>query len=234
MLFRTKYLVSVFIAAICVMFFSCEKDQPECKGNCVSIRISGKVYDKTTGAGFKNIPVEVRWVSSRIGSIRYKVVEGNTNADGSFNFTKTVDSLFFKDYYLSVRTPIDTNYISIPVGGGFDFLEERFYSLDINAINQIKFEYYPKAFLKLALRRVQNDTLNHFNFGCFFDSKAGFGYNTIIGQQNARDTTFMIKTAADVFTKVTLRKVLSNGQVISTTDSIVCTTNGANTLNINF
>ncbi len=235
MLFRTKQILGIsIIIAICILCNACEKDQPDCTGNCVSIRISGRVYDKTTGVGFKDVPVEVKWLKPCIGCTTYKVAEGNTKSDGSFEFTKTIDSGFFKNYALAVRIPTDTNYLSIPGSGGINNLEERFYTLDVNALQQVRFEYFPKTFLKIRLHRSQNDVFSYYNLGVLFTDNFSVGYYTVAGQQNARDTTLIFKTAANVYTKVLSGKIVNSIQVNSRTDSVICTQTGTNILDVNY
>ncbi|MEI9946462.1 MAG: hypothetical protein WDN26_19855 [Chitinophagaceae bacterium] len=119
----------------------------------MNINISGNTYIKTSGAALTNVPVEVNWFRKAycIGCTSYKVVSGKSGNDGKFSFNTTIDSNFFKDYFLSVRVPADTNYITVPSSGGVNFNEERFYDFNQNSIQNLKFEFYPKTFLTIKL-----------------------------------------------------------------------------------
>lgn len=235
MLNITKRLPAILLmAATCLLINSCEKDQPDCTGNCVSVRISGRVYDKTSGMGFKDVPVEVKWVKACIGCTSYKIAEGNTKNDGSFDFTKIIDSSFFDNYSLIVRIPNDTNYVS-----PFDFHSNIYHQkdfgfLNLNALQQVEFQLFPKTLLKINLHRVQNDAFNIFSLKSIYTGYYSAGGYSVVGQQNARDTTLFFRTAAGVLTKIVYGKTLSGNQQNDRLDSIFCTQTGANTLDINY
>lgn len=107
------------------VFLSCKKEQPSCKGNCLTAIIKGRVYNKISLQGLANISVEAEWHRAAycIGCTVYKVSAGRTDVNGNFNLSKEIDTAYFKDYYLSIKIHADSNYfnnlmglkISIPV-----------------------------------------------------------------------------------------------------------------------
>lgn len=237
MTLKIKYCKRIILLVILgALINSCRKDQPACSGNCVNISISGNTYLKTSGAALTNVPVEVNWFRKAycIGCTSYKVASGKSGNDGKFNFNTTIDSSFFRDYFLSVRIPTDTNYITVPSSGGVNFYEERFYDFNPNAIQNLKFEFYPKTFLTIKLHRVLSDNFNYFSVDHNFTSAFGYGDYIITGPQFATDTTFKVQTSANIYTRIVWKKTVIGGQSNQQTDSIICTNNGANIFNINY
>lgn len=228
-----KASLFLFLGSI---FFSCKKNQPACKGNCVDIALDGKFYVKTTGKGLANVPVEVTWFKKGVlpGIVSYKVASGNTANDGSFHFNSTIDSSFFENYALSVRAPADTNYISLQAEGGSDFNEIKFFNLDVNGMRNMNFEFYPKTFLTINLHRTENDGFEYFSVEHTFVNKIQYQDYILTGQQTAGDTILTVPTSTDIFTKIIWTKIIGLGQSIEKTDSLVCTKTGPNVFNINY
>jgi hypothetical protein len=234
---KIKYFKIVMLLIILTSIInSCRKDQPNCSGNCVNISINGNAYLKTNGSALTNIPVEVNWFKNAycIGCTSYKVASGKTSNDGKFNFNTTIDSTFFRDYFLSVRVPTDTNYITVPTSGGVNFNEERFYDFNLNALQNIKFEFYPKAFLTINLHRTLSDNFNYFTVDHNFTTAFGYDDFLIIGPQFATDTTIKVETSANIYTRIVWKKTVIGGQSNEQTDSLICTNNGTNIFNINY
>lgn len=184
----------------------------------------------------KDIPVEAVWFRSAycIGCTSYNVVSGTSGSDGSFAFSAKIDSSFFKDYHLTVRIPRDSGYIILPVDGGVHFAEYSLYDFDANAFEQLKFEYYPKTTLKIKLHRTGNDAFDFFSTNHFFVNDFGYGDLVVTGQQFAKDTVLNVETAADVYTKITWKKMVAGAAVFEETDSLICTKNGDNSFDINY
>ena len=234
---KNKYFLA-FVPLITLILFvsSCRKDQPPCTGNCVNINISGTVYIKTSGAALQNVPVEVNWFRKAycIGCTSYKVVSGKSDKDGKFNLNCTIDSTFFKNYFLSVRVPSDTNYLTTYGEGGLKFNEECFYDFNLPDLQNIKFEFYPKTFLTIKLHRVLSDHFDYFSVDHYFTNKFGYGDYLITSPQFATDTTFKVETTRDIYTKITWTKTVIGRDLNKQTDSVICTSNGTNVFNINY
>jgi hypothetical protein len=232
-----KYFTAILlIAGLVFLINSCQKDQPACKGNCANITIKGIVYLKTNGTGLTNVPVEAIWFKNSLclGCTSYRVVSGKTFSDGSFGMNATIDTSFFKDYFLSVRVPADTNFICFPVNGGSKFPEIRFYDFTSFKRQNIEFDFYSKAPLTINLHRTQNDTFDYFSVDHFFTGNFGYGDIVVTGPSFAKDTSLKVTTASDIATKITWKKTIIGGPLIQQEDSLVCTKNGTNVLNINY
>lgn len=237
MTFKNKYYYAIILLTALTFFInSCRKDQPNCTGNCVNININGNAYLKTNTTALQNIHVEVNWFRKAycIGCTSYKIASGKTDNNGKFNFNTTIDTTFFKNYFLSVRVLADTNYISIPSSGGVNFNEERFYDFNSSALQNINFEFYPKTFLTIRLHRTLSDNFNYFSVDHNFASSFGYGDYIITGPQYAMDTIFKVETAADIYTRIVWKKTIIGGQSNEQTDSLICTNNGANVFEINY
>ncbi len=237
MTLKNKYFKTITLLIILGLFInSCRKDQPTCSRNCVNISISGNTYIKTSGAALTNVPVEVNWFRKAycIGCTSFKVASGKSGNDGKFSFNAIIDSSFFRDYYLSVRVPTDTNYITVLSNGGANFIEERFYEFNPNTIQNLKFEFYPKTFLTIQLHRILSDNFNYFSVNHNFTSAFGYVDYIITWPQFATDTMFKVQTSANIYTRIVWKKTVIGGQSNQQTDSIICTTNGSNIFTINY
>lgn len=237
MILKSKYfspvITSFFFASIAC---SCRKEQPACNGNCVNVTISGIVDIKTTGAGMANVPVEVNWFKKGfcIGCTSYKVASGKSGSDGKFSFNTNIDTSLFKDYFLSVRVPADTNYISGSAIGGQDFNELRFYDSATLLLQNLKFNFYPKAYLTINLHHTLSDSFNYFSVEHSFADKWQYVDYIISGSRFASNTTLKVETSSDIYTRITWTKVFDVGKSTVLTDSIIAKKNGINVFDINY
>ena len=210
---------------------SCKKNQPTCSGNCVNINVNGKAYIKTNNAALPNVPVEINWGSKRycLFCSSYKVASGKTDNSGNFNFNITIDSTYFKDYFLGVSVPSLANYITIPGAN-----DNRFYQFDLNALQNLKFEFYPKTYMTIKLHRILNDNFDYFSVEHNFKREVGYIDYIITKSQFATDTTLRVETSADIYTRIVWNKSSVGGPSIQHTDSLICTNNGNNIFNIDY
>jgi len=191
-------------------------------------REHGAVRIETQAADPALLQQLMRWKSAQY------LASGKTDNNGKFNFNTTIDSTFFRDYFLSIRVPTDTTYISVPSSGGMNFNEERFYEFNSNALENINFEFYPKTFLTIKLHRTLLDNFDYFTVDHHFTNAFGYDDYLITGPQYATDTTFKVETAANIYTKIVWKKTIIGGQSNEQTDSLICTNNGANVFDINY
>jgi hypothetical protein len=231
---KFKYAaVPILWVICCLLIVSCRKNQPICSGNCVDINVNGRIYLKTTNASFSNVPVEVIWFINSLcwGCTSYTVASGKTDSDGRFNFNATIDTTYFRKYFLAVRIPRDSNYLSAPGEGGVNFIEKRIWNFTPNDLENLKVEYYPKTQLTIRLHRVLSDNFDYFGVGHNFTNEYGYGDYTNSGPRFSTDSTLRVETAADIYTRITWNKNV-NSQIHSQTDSLLCTTSGLNVFDI--
>ena len=164
----------------------------------------------------------------------YKVASGETDDNGRFDLNVTIDTTFFHDYFLSVRVPIDTNYITVSGAGGVNYNEVRFDAFHSNELQNLKFEFYPKTYLTITLHRTLSDSFNYFSVNHNFTNEFDYADYIITGPQYANDTTFRVTTSADIYTRIVWRKTVVAGQSNEQIDSLICTRNGTNVFDINY
>ena len=233
---RSSILLSTYL--IFTLFnASCKKQAPACTGNCGTINANGDVINKLTNASAGGVPVLLSWVKFVGGFSQSEVLTTvNSKSDGTFNFTANVDTTYLsKGYFLSLNVNSNKEYIILGYSG---LIETRTYSFDHNAFQNVQFEVYRKATLKINLHRTQTD-----NFQSFSISHSNVDNNFYIYDYNVQSpqevtdinkTEIDVLTVADVFTKIRVMKTSSSGTVNSTIDSIKCTTDGTNTYDVNF
>jgi hypothetical protein len=227
-----------FAAAVITLGFamySCQLDQeqPKCTGNCIDIIIGGRVYAVPDGAAFPNVSVDVFWGGTQFMSLAtYRVASGKTDNNGYFSFNANINPGWFKDYILhaNITVEADTNYIT-------DSYTNRklFSNLNIAELQNINFKFYRKTNLTIKLERTQKDSIEYLNVTHEFGS--GIFYSDYAHHINNGDfptsEVIKIKTAANVYTKITWNKEVGGVSNIQT-DSLFCTKNGDNVYNLNY
>lgn len=228
-----KLLLSLFVIVSIVP--SCRKEEIKCEGNCVPIRVSGRAYDATTSKGFSNIPVTVSWFASfTMGGFAPSpklVYKGKTDKEGYFAFVVNVDSSMFERNHLGVRVPVQPQYLR----NFREHVEESLFDYSETGLQNIDFAMYPKANLTIKLHRVQSDNFEYFSVEHYYTRNAmQYSDYLITGPQSARDTVIQTETSAGIYTQVKSGKVFGFGDFKERIDSIFCTANGNNTIDINY
>jgi hypothetical protein len=93
---------------------------------------------------------------------------------------------------------------------------------------------YPKANLTIRLHRVQNDNFAYFLVEHYYLNGSAYGDYSIAGQQFAESPVINTVTSADIYTKISWKKVFSPGVFTQQVDSIICTKNGNNFFDISY
>lgn len=216
---------------------SCEKQAPPCTGNCGTINASGNVINKLTNGIAAGVPVSLNWVKFVGGFSQSEVITTvNSKSDGTFNFTANVDTTYLsRGYFLLLKVNSNKEYIILGYSG---LIETRAYSFDQTAFQNIQFEVYKKATLKIKLHRTLTDdfqsfSISHSNVDNYFYL---YDYNIQSPQEvtDPNSKEINVSTVANVFTKIRIIKTSGNGTVNTTIDSIKCTTDVANTYDVNF
>lgn len=224
-------LLFIIIASLAT---SCKKEEFKCKGNCVPVRINGRAYDATTAKGFSNIPVTVSWDASfTMGGFAPSpklVYKGKTDKEGNFAFVINVDSSLFERNHLDVQVPVQAGYIR----NNDDHVEESLFEYEPAGLQNIDFAMYPKAILTIRLHRIQNDNFEYFSLEHYFRRNSTSTDYLITGSQFARDTVMQTETSANIYTKVKSHKTFGFGSFTEQIDSIFCTANGNNAIDINY
>lgn len=232
---KLTYNLVLSVLALFVFISSCKK-APACKENCAVINANGKVINKLTATSAAGVPVSLSWVKFVGGFSQKQVITTVTSkADGSFNFSSNVDTGYFSNgYFLSLKAGSGNEYIILGYSG---FVETRTYKFNQTAFQNIQFEVYKKAVLKITLNRALNDhfqsySISHSNVTNDFL----YDYNVQSPQEvidrNVR--VLNVVTVADVFTKIKTVKTFTNGTSIITLDSVKCIAGSSNVYNVTF
>jgi hypothetical protein len=120
----------------------------------------------------------------------------------------------------------------LPVGNSFE-REVTFYDLDVPAMGNIAFTYFPKTDLTIKLNRVRNDSFDRFWVSHNFVSNFGYGYYSIDGSQFAKDTILHVKTSANTYTRIVWTKTVGRDRT-EQADSLFCTAAGPNVFTIDY
>lgn len=186
--------------------------------------------------GLADIPVEVNWRKGGmcIGCTVYKVTNGKTDANGNFNLTKTIDTSFFEDHFLKVSIPSDSAYFIDLLEAENGFFAKRFYDFNAVQLQQINFELYPKVPLTIRLRRIQQDNFGYYTVSHSFATNLPGSYYEFNNPLAAVDTIIHQQTAPGIYTRIIWRKGFVAGPFTEGSDSLVCTSGGNNTIEVNF
>lgn len=227
-------LLALISFSICIT--ACKKQAPVCTGNCGTINSNGRVINKLTNTGAAGVPVSLNWVKFVGGIAQTEVIATvNSKADGSFNFTSSIDTTYFtRGYSLSLKANKSKEYIILGYSG---VINVQAYSFDQNALQNKTLEVYKKANLKIRLNRTLNDNfqsfaITHSNVNDFFL----YDYNVQSPKEviDRNTSELNIETVADVYTKIKTTKTFSNSPSIVTLDSVKCTANSISTYKVTF
>lgn len=227
-----KHLFGFFIL---LFFISCQKENAvyQCKGNCKSYVISGRFYNAVTNTGMGNFPFTLRWDTFRGNCIFCPrklddIYKGKTDNNGNFSINVNLDTSFFHDYSVVIN-PVDNE----------SYYNEFHGYIDLKNSEHINVAFYPKATLKLNLKRTGTDTFNVLTASHSWDRQNYDNQSIYIqdlyskGYHSVKDTTLTFSTVAGIMTRVTITKSL-NGTFVDVKDSMICQVNEPNILTINY
>ena len=228
-----RYILILFIV---ISFQSCKKEETlKCTSNCKTYNIKGRVFDASNNTGFRNMPIILKWEYFRSNCIfcpkpLEDIFHGQTEINGNFSFSISIDSTLFNDYSLKIILPEKENYFKDWIGH-FAFL---------NDTNNFNIAYYPLTNLSLKLNRTQADLVQsirvvHSWTPIYASWQSAFTevYEGPIPNRNG-DTTIYTKTVAGTVTTATVWKNYSNATPIGIKDSIFCNPGNTNVININY
>ena len=232
-----KTIAVTLMIVVVYLFASCDGGiySPDCEtGNCVVVNFKGSVVVKPSGTGMNDIPVEVDFVKyNTYPTHRMKIGSVKTDKNGGFNLKTTIDKNTFDDgYSLEVSVPEIEGYIG-PSSPNI-FGDYSFRSFNEDAFQNINFEFYKETILTINLSRTQTDDFESFTVSPYVENVIyHLGY-TIRDSKNTTSESLQRRTAADVYTKISWRKLLKNGEQQVHIDSLICRTSTNNVFNINF
>lgn len=241
MYLKTKMLLRVI--ALIFLFSSCKKIEIPCSGNCSDVLISGLVYDKSFNIPIENQDIEV--LINQAGSCLLctsKIIgKGKSNSSGVFSINTRFDTSLSGNKYLLIKATPTDNYITYPqyFGSGIinnnqNILSQSFSNTNISTLNNLRFNFYSKALLKVNLHRISNTINDNILFQDYnFDNTT----TSVIGLYETatnRDTTLTIYTASNLLTKIKTYQRQSPTSVSTRNDSIFCSRIAINTINIDY
>lgn len=233
----------LFIACLAIQFCSCKKQVPACSANCYEVVFAGFIVDKSLNIPLPNqsIAIALRqsgncWICSS-----KNIASGKSNSAGYFFITATFDTSLLKTYYIDVLATAADNFINNaqPVGPGIlnskdNLSRRRFSTVDTGAFKNLRFDFYPRAFLKINLHRTSAIVPQYRNLNqsyTFDDHSSVWGLEE---RTSNTDTTLTIYTAANIFTTIVSSKQQSPTIVTTRTDSIKCLSNTDNAIDITY
>ena len=222
-----------------LMISSCEdsfdfhKDEKYivCKStNCYSITINGKIRDRVKNTGIKGIPVTFRWVKPQCWFCPENIIDKKTtNNLGEFSFNSSIDtSLLSQRYDLFLSIQDYPEYIIFPYDRQFSF-----YDLKDSSLNNLIFDFYPKANLQIEIERTEKDTFDYFSIEHSF--RENYSYvDYIISSVDPKETRVLnAETASDIKTYIKWGKTFKSKH-IDFRDSIICVKGKINTYKIKY
>ncbi len=211
----------------CLLFLSCKKYR--CEGNCETVTIKGRVFEAANNNGCNNIKVHAKLYqkSSCIFCNNKQIATVKTNRDGSFEIKTELNPASFDAQYLGVYIDVPDGFgdaLGVSTNSKFSMLS--FYDYDVAKFQNLAYPLYKKTSASVTLKNVQQSAFSTLSLDHSFSSN--FSVSAILGRSaRAGDTTITIATAADVFTKFTLRKTFAPGQSDIILDSVKFSSNAS-------
>lgn len=218
---------SLLIIILFSLLTSCEE---ECTGDCAEILITGQVTNALNNQGIAKVPIQVNWQESGFGffNTTLKFANTKTNKQGQFKISKTIDKAKFEDYFLKVEADIPNGFIDNYAQND----KITSYIIRYEQVRDIRMAIYPEARLSIKLVKNQQDNFNFFDLTYSYHKP--FSAGGIRSDGGLTDTTYNVKTAADIYTIIEWKKNYGIGQNVTFVDSIMCSSSKDNIFLINY
>ncbi len=239
-------LFFISLVLINLIFCSCKKEKinlSDCNAACKSVRLSGTVLDVSSNVGIANTAVKAhfyQWKSTCFicfGEPVETFAKTITDNSGRFNFEIIVDTGVFNytgHYDLDVYANTGENYISgNPIS--FSNYKEHFTNITLTK--------YQKTKLSIRYKRDSLDLFEHYTADHTFSDN----FNNLnirptnqldyikYFSQIISDTTIVVNTGANIWTKINGKKFLASSHIISShIDSVFCSPNVLNNITIKY
>lgn len=225
---------AILLLSLLSILISCKK-APQCSGSCEDINSNGRVINKLTNTGAPNVPVTLIWLKDRGGIFNDEIIKKVlSKADGSFDFTSSIDTTYFsRGYRLALKVNDSKNFKILGYSGVINIISDTYNS---NAFINTLFDVYKKAKLQININRTLND--NFINYQVQYSNVSDFFLNAYYLESSqsihVKNKTIDIETVADIFTKIRVEKTFADGTKSVVVDSVKCT-NSSNTIyNVTF
>ncbi|MEQ1799172.1 MAG: hypothetical protein ABL872_14560 [Lacibacter sp.] len=213
--------------AFCLGISGCKKYK--CEGDCETVIIKGRVFEAANNNGCNNVKVHAKLYqrSSCIFCNDEIIGTVKTNRDGTFELKTKLNPVYFSSQYLGVFIDVPDGLADdLGISSNSKFSMITFYDYDVSKMQTLKYPLYKRTTAAITIKNIQQSSFSTLSLDHYFSSNLSFA--DIIGRPaSSGDTTIIITTAADVFTKLKLRKVISPGFADEVIDSAKFSTNAS-------
>jgi|GEM_PF-2415781 len=232
---KIPIIIILMITCMSSCFKSCKKSVvlPACTSNCDTFKINGFAWDKPNNTPLKGVKLSIVEQTPSYITNNYTFPTITSDASGLFYFSTTIDTSIFNRSYLNFNEVYDTaNYFESSKNqyNLYNYLFDSLHHLKQNT-SLLEFYYYPKTKLTINMHRTSIDTFTQYQIYAIIDSVNVFvNIGNFYGYKNAMNTSFVIKSAYGIPTKIYTQKWLQdpqNSKPVSTVDSIFCNKNGS-------
>ncbi len=238
-------LPKIAILLLLVGANACTKTEnlPACTGNCADIVFSGTMFDLSANAPLKGDDIKIYLNPYVAGALiqpnNYIVASGKTGSDGTFTFHAQYDTTKFASATLEVNATIPDGYIQYPQqidpmaeSGPSNIDALIFDPTDLTSFSHLSFVLFQKTLLQIHMHRTTPILYGGYLLLDLRDNNVVGSVNGLIETAANKDTTVSAYTGANVYTIITASREISDTSYASTKDSIKCTKNGHNAIDI--
>jgi len=225
---------------------SCRKSLGPCTGNCQVIEIAGIALDPGEQKPLGGLSVTVEMPLKQhcgLCSGSTEVVSGKTRADGTFDLKTTVDSTQVGYHICSVTIHGPGNYIttaeSVGPGNVSDpepNVRSMLFFLDSTGVAPYRqYDFFQPVLLTVQLHRVSPilPSVPRVVLTLYTDSVSALNWGMGESASNV-DTTATFTTGANIFTRISTTRFITDSTTQDLEDSIRCVPGGANTIQITY
>jgi hypothetical protein len=229
-----------------ILLGACRKESAPCSGNCGVLQVEGTVYDLSGNLPLSGQPIYVTLNQNEfcLPCSSFKLASGLSDNNGHFQLSYSLDTNLLKGYHIIVSVPVPSNYISFPVlkdslSGKTNLSTQsantrNFGYTNLDSMHNLKFGFYAAAPLRVNLHRVSAivpQTPLLFLYANIAGSNVLSSLSIVQTEAN-KDTSLVINTSPNLFTRINWNKYTTTSEVRSATDSIKCTPAGNNSIDI--
>ncbi len=229
-----------------ILLGACRKEAAPCSGNCGILQVEGTVYDLSTNLPLSGQPISVTLTQDQfcLPCLSYKLASGLSDNNGHFQLSYSLDTNLLKEYHIIVSVPVPSNYILFPVLR--DSLNSKtnqstqsantrnFGYTNLDSMQNLKFGFYASTPLKVNLHRVSAIVQQAPLFFLYANINGSDILSSLSIVQTAtnKDTSLVINTSPNLFTRINWNKYTTATEVQSAIDSVKCTPGGNNAIDI--
>lgn len=226
---KTIILLTSILTLLAMSSATCKKPLV-CTGDCYDLHITGTSVDALTGSPMPNVPMTLyRRSNGSLFSTRRKVIDFQSDANGRFNTTASIDTSVLKDRYYFYAEIRDNPAYVMPT----DDLA-RLFDVTQSPFDNFHPKVYKRQNLVLKLQRVLPGDFGGLVVGCTYDNiHPVYPWNAAT-PSDIKETTKTVGMAEGLWAYIDVSRNDGANNITFTRDSVFMDASGPKTFVVKY